>query len=115
MVKLSSGNLSQKKKTQGELKNDYSALVFSLSVFLAANLFGLSPAIESMTMSCFTQRRKSTGDVEDDYILSIRFNREPFEKDGFRKKDPMEFCMGFENRCNMTSTMLFKKIKPFED
>ena len=115
MVKLSSGNLSQKKKTQAELKNDYSALVFSFVVFLAANLFGLSPAIEAMTMSCYTQRRKSTGDVEDDYILSIRFNRGPFEKNGFRKKDPMEFCMGFENRCNMTSTNLFKKIKPFED
>lgn len=115
MVKLASGNLSQKKKTQSELKQDYAALVFSLAVFLAANLFGLSPAIEKMTMSCYTQRRSKAGDIEDNYILSVRFDRTPFEKESFHKKDPMEFCMGFENRCNLTSTMLFKKIKPFED
>ena len=115
MVKLASGNLSQKKKTQSELKQDYAELVFSLAVFLAANLFGLSPAIEKMTMSCYTQRRNAAGDVEDNYILSVKFDRWPFEKETFRKKDPLEFCMGFENRCNMTSTMLFKKIKPFED
>lgn len=115
MVKLASGNLSQKKKTQAELKQDYAALVFSLAVFLAANIFGLSPAIEKMTMSCYTQRRNTAGDVEDNYILSVRFDRTPFEEDSFHKISPMEFCMGFENRCNMTSTMLFKKIKPFED
>lgn len=115
MVKLSSGNLSQKKKTQAELKKDYAGLVFSLVVFLAANLFGLSPAIEKMTMSCYTQRRNTAGDIDDNYILSVRFDREPFEKGAFLKMDPMEFCMGFENRCNMTSTMLFKKIIPFGD
>lgn len=115
MVKLSSGNLSQKKKTQAELKQDYAGLVFSFVVFLAANLFGLSPAIERMTVSCYTQRRNTAGDIEDNYILSVRFDRMPFEKESFHKKDPMEFCFGFENRCNMTSTMLFKKIKPFEE
>lgn len=115
MVKLASGNLSQKKKTQAELKQNYAALVFSLAVFIAANLFGLSPAIENMTMSCYTQRRNTDGGIEDNYILSVRFSREPFEKDSFRKMNPMEFCMGFENRCNLPSTMLFKKIKPFED
>ena len=115
MVRLTSGNLSQKKKSQAELKQDYAGLVFSLTVFLAANLFGLSPAIERMTMSCYTQRRNSDGDVDDNYILSVRFDRAPFEKATFQKKDSMEFCLGFENRCNMTSTMLFKKIKPFED
>ena len=115
MVKLASGNLSRKKKTQSELKQDYSALVFSLAVFLAANLFGLSPAIEKMTMSCYTQRRNTVGDIEDNYILSVRFDRAPFENESFHSENPMDYCMSFENRCNMTSTMLFKKIKPFED
>lgn len=115
MVQLASGNLSRKKKTQSELKQDYATLVFSLAVFLAANLFGLSPAIDKITMSCYTQRRNTAGDVEDHYILSVRFDRMKFENDDFHKTDPMEFCMGFENRCNMTSTLLFKKIKPFED
>ena len=115
MVQLASGNLSKKKKTQAERKRDYAALVFSLAVFLAANLFGLSPAIEKMTMSCYTQRRNADGDIEDHYILSVRFTREPFENDDFHRMEPMEFCMGFENRCSMTSTLLFKKIKPFED
>lgn len=115
MFKLASGNLSQKKKTQAELKQDYARLVFSLTIFLAANLFGLSPAIEKMTMSCYTQRRNTAGETEDNYILSVRFDRAPFENGSFHQKDPMEFCIGFENRCNMTSTMLFKKIKPFED
>lgn len=115
MVKLASGNLSQKKKTQAELKQDYAALVFSLVIFLSANLFALSPAIEKITMSCYTQRRNTAGDIEDNYILSVKFERAPFEKESFQKANPMEFCMGFENRCNMTSTMLFKKIKPFEE
>lgn len=115
LVQLASGNLKEKKKTQQKLRRDYATLVFGISIFVTANLMNLTPAIHKVILSGYTQRRDSSGNLNDDYILSIKFTRNTFEQTSFRKIDPMEFCMQFENRCNTTSTMLFKKIEPYSN
>lgn len=114
-VKTQSGNLTKKKKTQAKLRVEYAQVVFGLLVTFSANLFNLSPHIRNITISGYTQRRNTAGDIKDTYIISVRFNRKPFERSNVAKQNPMEYCMQFENRCNMTSTMLFKEIKPFEE
>lgn len=114
-VQLKSGKISEKNKTQGQLKTEYSTLVFGLLLFLSSNIFNLSPAIRKIIISGYTQRRDTAGNLNDDYIISIKFPREPFETTDVREVDPCSFCMQFENRCRMTTTMLFKPIEPFQE
>lgn len=114
MVRLASGNLKEKKKTQTTLKQEYVNLVFGLAIFISANVFNVSPAIRNITISGYTQRRNKAGEINDEYVFSIKFTRSIFENSILQNVDPFDFCMRFENRCNMTSTMLLKKISPYE-
>ncbi len=114
VVQLASGNLKEKKKTQATLKQEYIDLVFGLAIFISANIFNLSPAINSIVISGYTQRRNKAGSLEDEYIYSIIFNRNIFETSVLEHVNPKVFCMRFANRCNITSGLLMKKIEPFE-
>ena len=114
MTKTDAGNLKEKKKTQTELKKEYTTLTFGLAIFIVANVFNISPAIENVLISGYTQRRDGDGNIKDDYIYSIKFKRESFEGIDLTKIDPKDLCLMSENRCNLTSTSLFKTIKPFE-
>lgn len=73
-----------------------------------------SSEFNSIVMSGYTQRRNKAGDVNDEYVYSIKFLREIFENSVLANVNPMDFCMRFENRSNITSTMLMKKIQPYE-
>ena len=66
-------------------------------------------------MSGYTQRRNKAGEVNDEYVYSIKFLREIFENSILDNVKPMDFCMIFENRCNITSTMLMKKYSPMKN
>lgn len=114
IVKLASGNLKEKKKTQATLKQEYVNLVFGLAIFISANIFNVSPAINKIIISGYTQRRNKLGEIADDYVYSIKFIRNVFENSVLTNVNPLEFCMKFENRCNITNTMLLKKILPYE-
>lgn len=115
-AKLANGTVKKKNKTQKEVKEDYVNCVFGLAVFFASNLFNLSPSIKNIVLSGYTQRRnQKTGDIQDDYVYSIKFLRDVFEKRDNLQEKPLDFCMKFENRCNITSTMIMKTIKPFEE
>ena len=110
VVRLASGNLKEKKKSQATLKQEYVNLVFGLAIFISANIFNASPAIHKIVISGYTQRRNKAGEVNDEYVYSIKFIREIFENSMLANVKSMDFCMIFENRSNITSTMLMKKI-----
>jgi len=112
-VQMANGTLKVKDKTQKALRMEYTECVFGLAVFVAANLFNVSPAIRLVTVSGYTQRRNKAGDIADDYILSIKFTREAFAQVDYVAMDPEAFCLEFENRCNVTATKVFKTIEPF--
>ena len=114
MIKNTSGNLKEKKKTQGEKRGEYATCVFGLAIFIAANAFNIAPDIQKVLISGYTQRRDKVGNINDDYIYSIKFTRDVFEGKDVSKLNPQEVCMSVPNRCNMTSTSLFKTIKPFD-
>lgn len=113
VVRLSSGNLKEKKKTQTTLKQEYVDLVFGLAIFISANVFNSSPAIHGIIISGYTQRRNKAGEINDEYVYSIKFTRNIFENSELRNVNPKDFCMRFENRSNITSSMLMKKIEPY--
>ena len=114
LTQLASGNLKEKKKTQATLKQEYVTLVLGLAIFISANVFNISPAIHSIVISGYTQRRDKAGDINDDYVYSIQFDRTTFQKSVLANVNPQDFCSRFENRMNITTTMIMKKIIPFD-
>lgn len=112
-TQLSGGGLKMKKKTQSAIRGDYAQCVFGFAIFFASHFFNVSTAIEKILISGFTQRRNKEGSLEDDYIYSIVFNRSRFEHQALSSQDPAEFCLTFDNRCNLTKTNIFKTITPF--
>lgn len=113
-VQLANGNLKIKDKSQKTLRAEYAECVFGLAIFVATSLFNASPEIATVVVSGYTQRRNKAGDLVDDYILSIRFNRDALYGIDYTAIDPEAFCLKFENRCNVSATKVFKTIEPFD-
>lgn len=114
LIKTDSGNLKEKKKTQAEVRGEYSTLVFGLAIFIVSHAFNVSPAIQKILISGYTQRPDKDGNIKDDYIYSIKFTRDMFEQRDLSRIVPKDFCLSAENKCNMTSTSLFKTIVPYD-
>lgn len=113
-TQLANGNLRIKSKTQKQLRQEYAECAFGLAVYVAANLFNVSPSIREVVVSGYTQRRNRAGTITDDYIYSVRLPREKFHGLDYETLDPEAFCMECDNRCNVTQTKVFKAIEPFQ-
>ena len=112
---LNKNEIVYKKKTQAELKEEYAKTIISLGIYLSANFFNVSSFIKQIVLSAFTTKRNSDGDLKDEYLYSVKFNREEFEKTDLDKIDDQNnFLLKFENRINMSSAYSFKSIKPYE-
>lgn len=114
-VMLANGTIKMKKKSQKDLNCDYVKCVFGFAVLFATFFCSISPYYEIIIISGYTQRRDKVGDIRDDYVYSIRYEREELKKiQDFSCVDPYEFSMKFENRCNMLKSGILKSIIPFE-
>ena len=109
---LKSGRVKVVDKSQKRLRQEYATCVLGLAFFLAACLFNVSAAIDGILVSGYTQRRNRDGDIEDDYIYSVRFPREQFRKTAV--EDPVSAFNEFENRMKLGTTFTFSEIKPYE-
>lgn len=109
------GTIKEKNKTQATLKEEYVQVVLGLAVFLASHLFNQSLLIEKILISAYTQRRNKQGDVGNEYIYSIKFNREDMQGIDLSKVDPVEFTQRCENRMNITASNVMKIIIPFDE
>lgn len=113
-VTLASGATKLKAKSQKAIKEEYARCVMGLGVFCASHFFCITPEMERILMSAYTQRRdKKTGNMEDEYIYSVIFERDAFEKDGYQKKDPEDFFNKFKNRMLRLASGDLKKIDPY--
>lgn len=114
LVKTDAGNLKEKKKTQTELRGEYSTLLFGLAIFITSHTFNVSPAIKNVLFSGYAERTDKEGNAKEDYLYSFKFTRDMFEQRDLSRVTPKDFCLSAENRCNMTATSLFKTIVPFD-
>lgn len=113
-VQMASGEVKTKAKSQKELKQDYVNCVLGLGVFCASNFFCITPDMERILLSAYTQRRNTkTGDQEDVYIYSVIFERRPFEKGGYQDDDPEAFIGKFKSRMIKLASGDLKKIEPY--
>ena len=111
----SNGKVVYRNKKGIELKGEYARMVLSLGVFLSANYFNLSSFIDEIVMSGFTTIRDKDGELVDQYLYSVRYTRDIFEKTDLSKLDDLfKFVLSFTNRINLSKTFSFKAIKPYE-
>ena len=110
---LASGQLKPTDKTQKELRAEYARCVFGLGMFCASHFFAVTPHMDTVLLSAYTQRRNAKGDVEDAYIYSVIFSREAFEQPGYQREDPEAFLCRFKNRMNKAADGTLKKIEPY--
>lgn len=112
---LASGKLSVKKKTATERQHDYARCVAGLAFYFAGSIFEISPAIQEVRVSGYTQRiDKATGHESDDYVYSVKFDRPTFSTLNVAEVDPIEAFGNFEARINATKSMVLKTIEPYE-
>ena len=107
-----SGDLKQKAKTQKELKAEYARCVFGLGMFCASYFFSVTPHMERVLLSAYTQRRDSRGELTDDYIYSVIFTREGF-RSGYQAEEPEAFLNRFRNRMTKAADGTLKTIVPY--
>ena len=95
-------------------KEEYFKTVINLGLYLTMNFFNISSYIDEVVLSSFISKRNKDGDLIDEYIYSIKFIRDLFEKTNLKDlDDTYSFILKFENRINVSSTYSFKSIKPY--
>lgn len=117
-VASSGKKLNIKDKTAKQLQLEYALHIHGIAFRLAGTIFATLPTVNTAIISGFSQRLdSSTGKTNDEYLLSIRVEREQYTKinfDSLDKVNPIDAMGAFEIRRKLTSTGVFKAIDPFE-
>ncbi len=110
--------LNIKNKTEKLLRLEYSMHIHAIALRVAAYTFATLPSIDIVLISGYSQRvDKSTAQINDEYLYSVKFNKSTFSKLNFEKIeliDPIKAFDNFENTRSLTATGIFKKIEPFK-
>jgi hypothetical protein len=110
--------LNIKTKSAKQLHLEYALHIHGIAFRLAGTVFATLPATDTAMISGFSQRLdSSTGKVKDDYLFSVRVDRERYSKidfDSLDKVNPVDAMGGFEIRRKLTATGAFRAIDPFE-
>ncbi len=110
---LKSGKVSIKDKSKRELTSQYAHCVTGLLFFFAGEAFNISPKVQKVVASGYTQRINGrTGHEEDDYVASVRFERSFFSKLNTKALQPTEAIRGFEHRFETYADGRLKTIEP---
>lgn len=107
------------RKGETEIRRDYAAHVHSIAFRVAGEAFAAMPALSAATVSGYSQRQsRSTGQVEDEYLFSVRIGRGQWQAinfAGLASVDPVRALERFDLRRDMSKTGVFRPIEPFSD
>lgn len=112
-VQMATGVVKIKNKSKAEMKKEYSDCVFGLLIYFASHIFRIAVNVSTIILSAYTQRRDKEGRITDEYIVSVKFDRETFSRLSY-DNPARDNCMLFENACKQNADLGFKKITPFE-
>jgi hypothetical protein len=109
--------LTKKQLTDRKKRENYAAHIHAITFRLAGEIFAMLPASEEVVISGYSQRPdKSTGHIQDDYLLSVRISREDWGQINFDRLvdiNVIDAIARFDIRRKMTKTGIFTAIKPF--
>jgi len=113
---LKSGKVSVRTKSQKQTAQEYATCVCGLAFFFSGMLFNVSTKINWIRISGYTQRlNPKTNTINDDYVFSVKFNRDDFSHLDYKKINPVESLMRFPHLLNLTATYKMKTIDPLQE
>ena len=93
--------LNIKNKTAKQLQSEYALHIHGIVFRLAGTVFATLPTADTGIISGFSQRLdRSTGKVNNDYLLSVKVEREQYSKidfDSLDKVNPIEALGSFRD------------------
>lgn len=108
--------LSIKEMGPTQVQKLYMRHVHAVGFRIAGEAFAVSPAVETVVLSAYSQRPdKATGKVGDEYLYSVRIPRDKWLAIDFgnlANLDPVEAFSRFDLRREMSKTGVFKPIEP---
>ncbi len=113
VIRLSNGGVKEKAKSRTTIQSEYASMIFGMGICLTSGVFNISPAIKRVIASGFANRRDKNGNLIEECLYSVIFERDGFEGIEIDQQPPVEFINKFENRYNATQTWIFKAITPY--
>lgn len=111
--------LNFKKRSETQVRKDYMAHVHGIGFRTIGTVFAALPKAEAVVLSAYSQRNDpSTGNVNDEYLYSVRAGRGEWAKINFQNLERVDVveCLGqFEMVRDMTKTGVFKPIEPLAE
>ncbi|WP_144244322.1 DUF4236 domain-containing protein [Nitrincola sp. A-D6] len=111
-------SLQLKSKSEAQRDQEYARYTHGVVFRLLGVLLASLPAIDEIIISGYTQRtNQQTGFEQDEYLLSVRVQRQAFSELNFAaldQLDPVIVLAQFIMRREMDSDFHFSAIKPFE-
>ena len=101
------GKMSVRAKTQGDIQQDYANTCLSLMYYVACNVFNITPNIQTCRISLYTAR-KANG------ICWMEFNRNRFSTLFLSSLDPLLDMMGWPNVANLKVLKTTSKLDSME-
>jgi len=109
---------SQMLWTGPQVRKEYALHIHAIAFRVIGETFATLPTVQQIVFSGFSQRPdKSTGQIEDQYLLSVRLARDQWSQMNFGNIpaiDLLECMTVFDLRRRMTKTGMFTPINPFE-
>ncbi|MCD8508982.1 MAG: DUF4236 domain-containing protein [Bacillus sp. (in: Bacteria)] len=111
---LKSGKLKIKDKTQRDHREDYALLVGGTALYIASFFFRYLPTLKNVYISGYNQVLDvSTGHETDQYIYSLKINKEVLYSLNMENVHPIRAFENFQPRLDVTKTFIFKEITPY--
>ena len=108
--------LSIKELSVTKVQRLYAAHVHGVAFLLIGETFAALPLVQQVVLSGYSQRRSATtGQINDDYLLSVRVRRDEWSRidfDQLQEIDVVEALAQFEMRRTMSKTGIFKAVEP---
>ena len=101
------GKLSVRSKTQGEIQQDYANTCMSLMYYVACNVFNITPNIQTCRVALYSASKASG-------ICWIEFNRNRFSTLNLSSLDPMFDMMGWPNVANLKVLKTTAKLESID-
>ncbi|WP_295543365.1 DUF4236 domain-containing protein [uncultured Thiohalocapsa sp.] len=104
-------------KPKTRLRQEYAAHVHGVVLRCAGTVFATLPGIGRVVVSGYSQRPDAaTGAINDDYLLSVDFDRDGFGRIDFtalERVDPVAAVAAFPHRRRLLKRDGFRAIEPF--
>jgi hypothetical protein len=109
--------LNIKELTETDNRRHYMLHIHGVLFRIIAEVFSSFPNVQTVIVSGYSQRpNKATGNIEDEYLLSTKANRDDWKRINFNNLyavDPAEAIGSLNTKRKMTKTGIFTPIEPF--